>query len=173
MRPHKLVLLALLVLLAACNSGALPVEAQEIGALEYEMPNNWKVHVRQESGRQVAEWVPDENDRKESITIVYSEPLPALAKAGRGHVARHLVDLQRTLHGTFDSPVQVKSRHGFAGVSVDGSFTPSDAAHPYHRTHAALIADDRIVHVLYTAPQGVSNRELVSAVINSFHRKGT
>ena len=164
--------LLLIVLLAACNSGQHPVEAYAIGEVEYEMPVDWKVHERHESGRLVAEWVPERNARKESITIVYSEPLPALAKAGRGHVARHLSDLQGALHGSFGAPLSVTSKGGFVGASVDGSFTPANSTKPYHRMHAALIADDRIVHVLYTAPTGVSNRELVSAVIHSLHRKG-
>jgi hypothetical protein len=161
-----------LLSLAACNSGARPVEVHELGAFEYEMPSGWHAEARTEAGRQVVEWTPKPNDHKESITLIQSEPLAAMANAGTDIVLGHLFEAQRGLGGAFDAPTLTTSKHGFKVARIEGSFTPPDRTQPYRRTHAVVIVDDRLVHIFYTAERATANRDALSAVINSFNRKG-
>jgi hypothetical protein len=168
MRVAPLLPLALL----ACSGASMPVELHEIGAFEYEMPSDWRAEARTEAGRSVVEWTPSENDQKESITLIQSEPLPAMANAGAELVLGHLLEAQRGLGGVFGSPTITTSKHGFKVARVDGSFTPPERTQPYRRTHAVVIVDDRLVHIFYTAGGATPNRDALSSVINSFNRKG-
>ena len=168
MRTTRLFLLALI----ACNFGSKPVEVHELGEFEYEMPSDWKADARNEAGRQVVEWTPKQNDRKESITLIQSEPLPAMANAGSDIVLGHLFEAQRGLGGAFDSPTLTTSKHGFKVARIEGSFTPRDRTQPFRRMHAVVIVDDRLVHIFYTAERATPKRDALSAVINSFNRKG-
>lgn len=100
----------LLAMLGACNSAALPVEEHQIGAFEYQMPADWEAKPRSEGGRHVVEWTPKENDDKESIAIIQSEPLPAMAKAAPDAILGHLVDAQGGLAGVFGAPTLATSK---------------------------------------------------------------
>jgi hypothetical protein len=162
----------LLVLLGACSSGELPTEEHQIGAFEYQMPTQWEAKARSEGGRHVVEWMPNENDDKESITIIQSEPLPAMAKAGRDVILGHLAEAQGGLAGAFGAPTLTTSKRGFKVARIEGSFTPANRTQPYQRTHAVVVAGDRLIHVLYTAEHATSNRDVLSTVVNSLHRKG-
>ena len=161
-----------LCLTAACSTSSLAVERHELGALEYEMPANWEAKPRMEAGRHVVEWSPKQNDHKESITLIQSEPLPAMAKAEPEVLLGHLVDAQGGLGGTFNSPTIITSKHGFKVARIDGSFTPANRTQPYRRSHAVVVADDRLIHILYTAERATPNRDVHAAVIHSFNRKG-
>ncbi len=159
-------------LLAACNSGEIPVELHELGALEYEMPADWQASTHAEAGRQIVEWTPNRNTAKESITLVYSEPLPAIAKAGPSVIARHLVDAQRALHGSFGAPTSLASKHGFVGARIAGTFTPRGQTRAFTREHAVVIVDDHVLHLVYTAPQATSHKGGLAAVLDSLQHKG-
>ena len=162
----------LLAVLGACSSSELPVEEHQIGAFEYQMPTHWDPKPRSEGGRHVVEWTPQQNDDKESITIIQSEPLPAMTKAGPDTIVGHLIDAQGGLAGAFGAPTVTTSKRGFKVARIEGSFTPANRTHPYHRTHAVVVAGDRLIHVLYTAEGATPNRDVLSTVVNSFHRKG-
>ena len=85
-------LLALLV--AACASREPGREHMEFASLRFDVPAQWKraepdpVSVFGKSakptlrGLATAQWAPDDNVGKESITIIRSERSPAVAKAG-------------------------------------------------------------------------------------------
>lgn len=159
--------------LAACgNETAGPTEVHEIGSLEYEIPSGWQVRELSQAGRQIVEWTPADNPRKESITLVRSEPLPALAKAGVGALQQHLARAQLGLGGRFSPAERTRSKHGLDGVRLHGSFVPPGDTRTYTRAHAVFVEDDHLVHVLYTAQVGDSSHEVLAQVIDSLSRKG-
>lgn len=161
-----------LLALAACGNESAPTELHEIGSLEYEMPVGWQSRDQSQSGRRIVVWTPDDNPRKESITLVRSEALPALTKAGVGALEHHLVRAQLGLAGRF-SPAQVtRSKHGLAGVRLHGSFVPPSDTRTYTRAHAVFIDGEHLVHVLYTAQIADTSHETLSQVIDSLARKG-
>lgn len=158
-------------LFVACHEPSTPIELHELGELEYAMPSDWESKSRIEAGRKVVEWMPKDNSQKESIVLIYSETLPAMAKAGPTAIAPRLAEAQLALRGAFERPARFRSKSGVEGVLVDGSFIPPDQQRRYRRSHAALAAGDRMVHVLYTAERA-TNRATFTALLNSLQRKG-
>lgn len=164
--------LTLLIALAACNDSSSPTEVHELGTLEYELPTGWQAKEQVAHGRRIVVWSPTTNPRKETITLVRSEPLPALAKAGAGAVSQHLASAQLALDGRFAVPTTFTSTHGLAGARIAGSFTPPGQAGVYARVHVVVVDGDSLVHVLYTAQNADAGHRTLATVLDSLKRKG-
>ncbi|MBA3398226.1 MAG: hypothetical protein H0T89_36710 [Deltaproteobacteria bacterium] len=164
--------LGLLIALAGCNDPGRPTEIHELGTLEYELPAGWQAQEQVSHGRRIVVWSPTHNPRKETITLVRSEPLPALTKAGAAAVSQHLAAAQLALRGRFMPATTFKTSHGLAGARMEGSFTPAGVTQPYGRVHAVVVDGDSLVHVLYTAQQPDASLETFDGVLDTLQRKG-
>jgi len=112
-------------------------------------------------------WTPGlvDNPRKQSITLIRTPPLPAVANAEPARLAAWLADAQRAIpSGTFSPAREVTTRHGLVGARVDGRFTPEGARKSYARTHVAIGDGDTLVHVIYTA--GEPDPEVLGIVLD-------
>lgn len=84
-------------------------------------------------------------------------------------LARYLREAQGSLRGgSFGRTSHFTSGNGFAGVSVEGTFTPFPDR-TYRRTHAVLVDGTSLVHVIYTSTD--PRPEALQLVINSLQRK--
>lgn len=163
---------AVIVVLAACADSEPAVATHVIGGLEYQLPAGWQSKDFSERGRTILTWTPEENARKESITLIRSEPLPAMSKANPAVLMHHLLEAQRGLDGAFSEPRELATKHGIKGVRVSGSFTPRGARSPYQRVHALVRDGSSLVHVLYTAHDPDSSEAVLHGVLDSLQRKG-
>ena len=127
----------------------------ELGTLSFDVPADWQHADSSTRGVRSSIWTPppDENGRKESVTVIYTERSSAVAGAGQGTVAQLLIAAQASLHGRLSNPASLTTRHGFAGARVDVDFVPPGLHETYHRVHAAFVDGNGLVHVIYTAKQ--------------------
>ncbi|MBA3394137.1 MAG: hypothetical protein H0T89_15930 [Deltaproteobacteria bacterium] len=164
--------LVLLIALAGCNDPGRETAVHELGTLEYELPVGWQAQEQVSHGRRIVVWSPTNNPRNETITLVRSEPLPALAKAGASAVSHHLASAQLALAGRFSPATTFTSKHGFAGARTIGSFTPPGRRGAYARAHAVVVDGDSLLHVLYTSEHAGSSIDSFENLLDSLQRKG-
>lgn len=164
--------LAGLALLAtvACSSDSIETQSVEVASLAFDVPATWQ---RRDANRRhvaIAEWVPEDNERKESVTVIRTETSPAVAKAGAPAVEPLLVAAQRSLANVRASRVKrVTTARGMSGARVDIEFVPPGVEDRYHRTHVVLVDGSALVHVLYTAR--APNAAVLELVLASIHRE--
>jgi hypothetical protein len=164
--------LLLLGVLASCGS---PPTAQlaTIDDLQYAIYTDWESRDHSTRQRQQIEWTPNENEGKESISVLRTAR-PGVTSGGslRGieRVEQLLDQAQRSLRGQFSRPARFRTQHGFAGVRVEGEFLPPGRSDRYRRIHAVLVDGDALVHVIYTARK--PERRVFDIVIESLRRRG-
>ena len=166
---RRLAVIAILGSLANCNTSGPSVDHQTLGKLRYSTPVGWQSKDQSLPRRPIIVWTPSDNDDLESVTIMRTEELPALTKAGRGYIERYLNEAQRGLPSArFSAPERFTSKYGFVGVRVEGEFVPPGKTQKYRRIHAVLIDGKSLVHVMAT---GVTlDRGAFEIVIDSLFR---
>jgi hypothetical protein len=118
-------------------------------------------------------WTPDDNEHHESVTLQRTPPMPALSDSGPPTPRRLLGEAMRGLPGgAFAAPVEMRSKMGLLGVSVDGTFIPPGQDHAFRRIHAVLFEGTTLVHVMFTAGDADVDPEPFNVVLDSLHTKG-
>ena len=146
----KWALLAALVVASACNAES--VQRDSIGKVDYIVPSSWHSAKSATKTSATVVWTPEDNARRESISLVSSPIDETLAKSGPGALGPLVARAQGALgHLPPPSVEPISSEHGLSGVEVQLDFTPSGQTARYHRVHAALLDGNRVIHVLYTA----------------------
>jgi hypothetical protein len=166
-------LLALLCCLAGCASSG-STERATLDDLAYSVPAGWNSRDVSDRRARIIIWSPTDSTRQETVTIVRTEPLPVVAKAGLDRVAGLLEQAQRGLpRARFGAPTRFTTRHGFSGVRIEGEIaSPLGDQRAYRRLHAVLVdaTTSSLVHVLYTA--NVPDRDAFELVVDSLRREG-
>src|SRR5258708_4002091 len=135
--------------LAASCSGHMPgVKHVHVAELGYDMRDDWQKDITTQRGVVTAVWTPEDNDRKESVTVIRTDRSPAVA----GRAGETLANLlARAAHVDASLVTPVFTPFGLAGARVDTEFKPPNADATYHRVHAVLVDGKSLVHALYTA----------------------
>ena len=161
---------ALIVALCGCaGSVGAELERHKLGDLEYGVPEQWQSIDQSEHQTKIIVWRPADNSSKESIAVMRTRALPAIASS-EDHLSQFLADAQTRLPQARFAPVAlVKTARGLTGVRVEGDFVPDGVTDSYHRIHAVVVDGTSLVHVLYTARE--PNRETFNVVLDSLMRK--
>jgi len=134
-----------LLIVTACADRERDVTTAQVGNVEYAVPEGWAMRDVSQNASTIRVWTPSANTRKQSITIIRTQSLPAMARADHDRLA---VALGQTLR----QPARpVRTKRGIAGVRVDGRFTPPDTRTSYARSHMVFTDGDTLVHVIYTS----------------------
>jgi hypothetical protein len=161
----------LLLAISACGDDSISTQSARFGHLSFEVPSDWERHDANRRSVEISEWSPDENPRKESITVIRSQTSPAVAKAGVPALTPLLAEAQKSLTSVRASRVsQVTTSRGLAGARIELDFIPPDSKDSYHRIHVVFV--DRtgaLVHVLYTAKKPSANT--FEIVLNSLRNE--
>ncbi len=165
--------LALLGCLVGCASPGPSAERAVLDGLAYLVPAGWNSRDLSDRRARIIVWSPPDNTRKETVTIMRTEPLPRVSKAGPDRLAALLEQAQRSLPSArFGAPLRFTSKHGLAGLRIEGELVPPlGDQRPYRRLHAVLVdaTTSSLVHVLYTA--SIPDREAFELVIDSLRRE--
>jgi hypothetical protein len=140
--------------------------------LGFEMPHDWERRESARRGIYAAIWTPEDNDRKESVTIIRTELAKATASAGSPTVDNVLATAVNGLPSAKTSiVVPILTRSGLHGVRVDVDYIPPGARELYHRVHAVLIDHDSgsLIHLLYTAKSPDERLDTFNLVLNTIH----
>lgn len=157
-------------LVVGCTDPEPARQVQTIGGLQFELPVDWQQTDQSERGRQIVMWTPANNPKKQSITLIRTESLDAMAKASAELHMRHLAEAQRALRGTFAPPREFTTKRGLTGVKVDGMFTPSRARGEYSRVHAVFVDGTSLTHVIFTAAEA-GDDDALQTIFDTLQRK--
>lgn len=164
-------LLVLSVLAVACSDRGPDVSWQRVEGLEYAVPVGWTVRDQSEQMRKILVWTPDENESKETVTVIRTQPL-ALTQVGLPRMRGLLAAASNGLpSGSFSAPSDVQTSRGLVGMRVDGQFVPPGTSSPYRRIHVVVLDGTSLVHVLYTSKDLAADPEALHVVLDSLHRK--
>jgi hypothetical protein len=153
MTRAKLLALAALSALAAC-SGTSTRQSVKFSRLSFEMPEDWSHKDTLLRGSATSVWTPDDNVRKESVTVIRTIFAPAVAQAGSPALDSILANAESSLPGAKAMPVApFLTRSGLPGARIDVEYVPPGQRERYHRVHVVLVDHERssLIHVLYTA----------------------
>jgi hypothetical protein len=157
---------------AACSTSSASVDHATLGMIDYSVPSGWTAQNGFENAHNpIVIWTPPDNmRRKESVTIMRTDPRPALAKAGPDKLARFLAQAELGLsRARFGVPQKIVTSMGLEGVRVEGDFVPDGQSVTYHRLHAVLIDGEALIHVTFTAT--IPDHEPFDIVVNSITRR--
>jgi hypothetical protein len=156
---------------SACSTDAVATQRAQLASLSFDVPADWERHDANRRSVEISEWSPDENPRKESITVIRSQTSPAVAKAGVSAWEPLLAASQKSLTNVRASRVtRLTTARGISAARVELDFVPAGAKQSYHRIHAVLVdSTGTLVHVLYTAQQ--PNPKVFDAVIHSLRNE--
>jgi hypothetical protein len=150
-----------------CGSDAIPTQNVQVASLAFDVPAEWERHDANRHSVEISEWAPDENPRKESITVIRTQTSPAVAKVGVPALEPLLAASQRSLPNVRASAVKrLTTVQGLAAARIELDFVPPGTTSSYHRIHAVFV--DRtgaLVHLLYTAQR--PNAQTFETVLNS------
>ncbi|HVK88939.1 MAG TPA: hypothetical protein VM513_32690 [Kofleriaceae bacterium] len=166
--------MVMLAVLASCDGQESQTEDAKLGPLTFEVPADWQRTNHERTGTVSAEWRPDTNARKESVTVVRSADRAPAEGFSAERLANLLANAQGTLRGARVSKVTpLSTRRGLTGARIDVSFQPGDGPTRYRRVHAVLVDDTRseLVHVLYTAASPDDHLTAFYTVLESLHRE--
>ena len=171
MRPELTVVLA--AALCACSSNDEPPrEHVKLASLGFDVPASWKRTDVARRGVATAVWQPEDNDRKESITVIRSELSPAVAQAGAAGIEPYLAAAQRALPHVHPSRVKrFTTATGIEGARVELDFIPPGQHETYRRVHVVLVDGSSLVHVLYTAKQPDRAQTALRVVLDNLHHE--
>jgi hypothetical protein len=156
-------ILVCLLLLGACADRDRDVTSAKLGNVEYAVPEGWAMRDVSQNASTILVWTPATNPRKQSVTIIRTQPMPAMARADESR-------LVATLGETLRQPAKVfRTKQGIAGVRVDGRFAPPGSRATYARSHMVFADGDSLVHVIYTAAD--PDREVFDLVVDHLARK--
>ena len=160
----------------ACTSHAAePPDSQAVkqGEFAYRVPEGWLRHDQTTRTSSTAEWTPEDNPRKEALTVIRTGLDPRRPRMGLSTIQQLVVDAQRGLPAVHVGDVShFTTRSGLDGVRVDTEFTPPGAAHPYHRVHSVIVDGATLVHVLYTASSPDPQALALEMVLDTIHEEG-
>lgn len=187
------VCLVTLLLGAGCASREPAREKVTLASLDFDVPATWNRtdgpqlgidaampawnrpdgSQRSQRGMQAAQWTPPRNERKESITVIYSQRSPAVAKAGTAMLEQLLAASQHSLakvRASKGSPI--KTARGLSGTRIDVDFVPQGVTERYRRVHVVLAAhDDALIHVMYTAGNPDEDLTALSMVLDTIRQE--
>jgi hypothetical protein len=166
----KRVIGTLLLVAAGCGGGSDATQSVQLASLTFDVPASWERHDANRRQVEISEWAPDQNPRRESITVIRTLTAPAVASAGQVALPPLLAASQKALANARTSRVtSVTTDKGLAGARVEVDFVPPGLKATYHRTHVVLLDGfGALVHVLYTARE--PNAATLNAVLASIHR---
>jgi hypothetical protein len=154
---------ALALAWTGCAERSAEMVVAQVGRIEYVVPEGWVMRDVSQSGQTILVWTPSDNSRKESITLIRTPPMPHLVRGGQGYLAAKLgATLQQPGH-------TVMTKHGLEAARVDGSLQPRGLAGRYARSHAVVVDDDALVHIIYTAK--TPDPALFDRVLDGVERK--
>jgi hypothetical protein len=156
---------------SACSDDAVATQTVQLAQLSFDVPADWERHDANRRAVEISEWTPDDNPRKESITVIRSQTSPAVAKAGVPALTPLLADAQKSLASVHASRVSsVTTARGLTGARIDVDFVPPGSKDRYHRVHAVFVdTTGALVHVLYTAQK--PNAQAFEVVLNSLRNE--
>jgi hypothetical protein len=167
--------LGLVLILSACGGGPTR-EHVTFARLGFDVPSDWTSHDSIRRGTSTEMWTPNENDRKESITLIRSELAAAVAQAGSPTLDTLVAEATRGLPGArAGTVVPLVTKSGLQGVSVDVSFIPPRAGgERYHRVHIVLIdhARSSLVNIMYTAKNPDESHHALDLVLSTIREEG-
>lgn len=156
--------LAVLMGLAACGSSAN--QRVSFAHLSFEVPSGWEHHDTSRRGVATTVWTPDDNDRKESITIIRTDEVPVVAQAGEAILGQYLENAQAGFQDARVSEVRtVHTKLGLSGVTTNVDYIPPGLRDRYHRVHIVLVDGASLVHVIYTARSADPGLESLNGVL--------
>jgi hypothetical protein len=159
----------------ACGgSTALDTDTVTLGSLTFDVPAAWQRADTQRRGVLTAEWVPADNAGKESVTVIRTELVPAVAKAGPQALTPLLRAAQQALADVRASRVtELTTVRGMKGARIDVEFRPPGQAERYRRVHVVLVEPSglALVHVLYTARTPSGSPSPLDVVLDTIRRE--
>lgn len=164
------------ILLVACASGddGPPRVRVKHASLSFDVPADWQRVDYSRRGVATAVWQPNDNDRKESITVIRTEQSPAVAKAGATGIEPYLAAAQRSLpKARVSKTKRFTTASGLEGARVELEFIPQGMSEPYRRVHAVVADGSSLVHVLYTAKQPDQDTDAIGVVLANLQHEGT
>lgn len=159
-------------LAAGCGSGAPAHQQVQLESLGFDVPADWQRSDWKQRGVSTSSWAPEDNERKESISIVRSERSPAVAQADSATLQQLLTLSQRSLtqvRATAATPV--RTSNGLCGARVEVDFVPRGRSERYHRVHVVLADGNVLVHVMYTSRSPDPDLEALSTVLDTIHHE--
>jgi hypothetical protein len=170
MRGANYVVILAIAVSSACSSN--DVQVVHVRSVAFELPAGWSRTEVVEPGATSIVWTPVENDRKESIAIIYSDENAAVAMSGTATLQRLMAIAQTGLPNVRASnPAPLTTMHGLSGVSQQLEFVPLESTAKYYRSHAVFSDGKAMVHVLYTARSPDASRETFNAVLRTIHHE--
>ena len=155
-----------------CGGGEPAHDQAQLASLRFDVPAEWRRSDWHHRGLATSQWVPQDNDRKESIAIIRSERSPSTANAGTETLEQLLAAAQRALRAVRASKTTpLKTARGLSGARIDVDFVPAGLTERYHRVHVVLSADGALVHVLYTAKKPDRDLKALSIVLDTIHHE--
>ena len=160
-----------LVMATSCSTGGTSRQHVQVAHLGFDVPGDWSSAETKERGLVTSVWTPDENLRKESVTVARSERSATVANAGSQVVEQLLASAQPP--GARVSPTMFfTTAKGLSGVRVDASFVPPGLKATYRRVHAVLVINhSSLVHVFYTSPSAEPSLDTFNMVLDSIHEE--
>ena len=159
----------------ACTGA--PDQHVRLGTLAFDVPGGW--HDTRETRRGVltAVWAPEDNARKESVTVIRSELAPNVAGAAAQSPALVAQLAEQAQAGLADARITPATTYtvasGLAGVRLDVEFVPPGLRERYHRVHIVLVDRTALVHVLYTARSAEANPPALGLVLRSLREEAS
>ena len=157
---------------AGCGSSGSARQKAQLASLTFDVPAAWQHDDSHARGVATTVWHPaaDDNERRETVTVIRSELSPAVAKAGAATISRLVARAQGALHDARVSAVTpVTTAHGLAGVRLEVDYVPPGLRQRYHRVHVVLADPDglALIHVLYTARTPDDELDALNLVLGS------
>lgn len=169
MKFHLLLCIAILFTFPGC-AGIPELEAVDFDDLELVLPTGWTSKDLSEHQTKIVVFTPEDNTRRESIALVRTHDLPTAARQDFARLRKYLADAQTNMPGgKFAAVHSVRTKHGLAGVRVDGEFVPDGTRSTYRRMHAVLVDGTSLIHILYTARD--ANATTFDLVLDSLTKK--
>jgi hypothetical protein len=163
-------LLAATALAAAISCGSSASQHVQVAHLGFSMPSDWHNVDSNQRGLVTSVWTPDENDHKESVTVIRTERSPDVAKAGQEAIETLLTSAQYP-GSKVAATTTIKTKQGMSGVQIEVDYVPPGLKHSYHRVHVVLVDGSSLVHVLYTALVPDPNLDTVNQVLASIREE--
>jgi hypothetical protein len=157
-----------LAALAGCDGGAPMGQPARLATLAFDAPAGWHGVQSDRPGLATVVWTPDDNTRKESVTVIRTEQSPVVAAAGTPVLEDALTRAQGSLFAAKVGEAQhVTTGRGLAGVRIELDYVPPGQTAHYHRAHAVVAIGTTLVHVLYTAAEPDQDLAAFSMVLNT------
>lgn len=169
MRPKHLVNLAIATTVA-CNSASNNRQHVRFASLAFDVPGDWRHIDTTRRGIVTSIWSPQDNDGKESVTVIRTDLAPSAARAGAPTLER-LLESANALDAQHTDATSVTTQNGLAGARIETDYVPPGMERSYHRVHVVLVDGHALVHVMYTAARADRSMEALNMVLTSIHHE--